>query len=287
VIKKDMTAGWALEKAIGFLLEKGVEDPQTDAELLLADVYGMSRNDILFDAGRELTAVQYSEFWSNIIKRSQFIPVQYITGYAHFMDMKLRVSRATLIPRPETEILAEEAIKHLADIIDPDVLDIGSGSGNIAIALASKTNSRVVAVEKSPDALDLAMVNAAANGVDDRISFLNIDMLLPLSDYMNRRFDLIVSNPPYVDTDDYFSLPDEVRKEPALALEAGPDGLRYISYIIRNAPAYLKPGGAIFLEIGYNQKGAVEEILRKLKPGRYDFVKDYNSIDRIVRIFYK
>jgi release factor glutamine methyltransferase len=213
-------------------------------------------------------------------------PIQYITGQTEFYGLAFRVTPAVLIPRPETEHLVEEMLKRAAHFEEQRVtplriLDIGTGSGCVAVALAKLlSHAAITAIDLSADALALARANAALNEVADRIRFLQGDLLDPI---VNEKFELIVSNPPYVPTADRGSLSVEVREfEPALALFAGEDGLDVYRRIAPAAHAALVPGGYLLLEIGYGQSADVTALLEAAGFESIEVFPDLQGIPRVV-----
>ena len=206
-------------------------------------------------------------------------PMQYITGETEFFGLPFQVTPDVLIPRPETEQLVEKVIELASRYDAPRIVDIGTGSGAIAVALAHKLpGARLTATELSAPALSIARQNAVRNGVA-RIRFLRGDLLAPVAE---ERFDIIVSNPPYVSTTDRASLSVEVRDhEPALALFAGDDGLEIYRRLIPAAFDALIPGGFVALEIGYGQSPAITELLARSGFEQIDFVPDLQGIPRV------
>ena len=279
------TIGEILNRTATYLQEKGLENARLNAETLLSTVLHTSRIDLYmrFDrplGGRELSAVR------DLIKRRlSGHPLQYLTGQTEFYSLTLRVSPAALIPRPETEILVSALLQRLnRESGDLAVADVGTGCGNIAIALAVHLDrARLWATDRSPEALALARENARTHGVEDRIGFLQGDLLTPLED-RRVRLAAVISNPPYVSTDELKKLPVEIRDhEPREALDGGPDGLEVIRRLIPVAADALVPGGWLALEIGAGQAGRVEESISR--SGRYraaETIPDYNGIPRVV-----
>jgi release factor glutamine methyltransferase len=207
-------------------------------------------------------------------------PIQHITGETEFYGLSFRVNRDVLIPRPETEHLVEKAIALAAGFVRPRIVDIGTGSGAIAVALAARLPAaQMTATEISASALAVARENAERNGVADRIRFLAGDLLAPVA---GERFDLIVSNPPYVPEGDRDTLSVEVRDyEPAQALFAGADGLAIYRRLIPAAPAALVSGGFVVLEIGYGQQEPVGSLLAGAGFKEVEFTADLQGIARV------
>ena len=212
------------------------------------------------------------------------IPVQYITGEAEFMGFDFDVNPSVLIPRPETEILVERVLTLIEreGISEPSILDLGTGSGAIAVSLTKLSPScKMVASDVSEEALEVSRENAAANGVGDRIEFILSDLFERIPG--RRKFDLVISNPPYVPSEDYDSLPPEVRSEPKIALDGGQKGLEFYKKIIPDAAKRLDRGGYLILEIGYGQARAIKDLFKSAGSyGDIEILKDYNDIDRIV-----
>ena len=222
---------------------------------------GCKRLDLYLQFDRPLQAGELTEFKARLRRRARREPLQYIDGTAAFRNLRLRVDPRVLIPRPETEVLAGEVLRWSEGRIGLRALDVGTGSGAVAISLASEGNGRfdsVTATDVSPDALDLARTNAADAGV--HVEFREGSVYEPVG---SERFDVIVSNPPYIAEVERAGLDPEVRDwEPAAALFAGADGLDVIRELVAGAPAHLNGGGLIALETGAGQTGAVADLVR-------------------------
>lgn len=245
------------------LAEKGVADPRLEAELLLAHVLGVRRLDLYLQFERPLEATEVSDYREAIRRRSRREPLQYITGEAHFRELVLAVDPRVLIPRPETEVLVGQVLDWGADRLSgATILDIGTGSGAIVLsALREGAFERGVATDASAAALEVARANAERSGLVDRVELREGRVWEPIGD--GERFDVIVSNPPYVAVADRPALMPEVRDhEPAAALFAGEDGLAVIREILGGAVGHLRPGGLIALEVGADQGPAVVELAR-------------------------
>ena len=276
-----------LEWTSGYLRRGGVETARFEAELLLAHALRTERLHLYLHPDRPLSESERARFRELIRKRRQGVPLAYLLGTVDFMDVTLRVDRRVLIPRVETEELVELILKDC----DAEarargegwrVLDLGTGSGAIVIALLKRwPRARAVAVDLSPEALELARENARANGVEGRIAWVRTDWLAGL----RGRFHLIVSNPPYVPTEEYDHLPREVRVyEPRLALDGGPRGLRELRRIARGAPQHAAPGGRLYLEIGAQQAEEVRALLEETRAfSSVEVLRDRAGRDRFVR----
>jgi len=267
---------WAIESLKG----SGIENPQLDAEVLLSYVLDIDRTQLYLYPEAILNEEKSLLYKILTEKRQSHIPVSYLTGHREFMSLDFKVNENVLIPRPETEILVETVIKSSAS--HSKVLDLGTGSGAIAVSLAKYIpDCFVLATDLSLESLKIAGENAVINGVDNRILFAQMDLfdaILP-----NYRLDYIVSNPPYIPTDDIEKLSDEVRKyEPITALDGGIDGLDIIRKILGNAFVLLKPSGRLAIEIGYGQSYNVIKIADDVgEYSDYSFVNDYAGIQRV------
>lgn len=276
-----------LQKSARFLEEKGVSEPRPSAEILLCHALLCKRIDLYLRFDQPLREAELETFRGYIRRRLTGEPVQYITGETEFYGLPFKVDPSVLIPRPETEHLVEVGIAECSSaswegrVIH--ALDIGTGSGAIAIALAKHVPAlQCLAIDISPAALAIAAVNASANGVQDRIRFLEWDILSQNTLPAEMRFHLIVSNPPYIAQDELPALQVEVRDfEPRVATTDGADGLSFYRRIADLASALLEPDGCLMVEIGYAQSADVTGIFRPVFDD-LTFVKDYSSIDRVL-----
>lgn len=251
---------------------------RADAEALLLHVLGRDRA-WLFAHARDPVGDEAAAAFAGLVeRRANGEPVAYLTGRRGFWTLDLAVSPATLIPRPETERLVELALERLEDAPGFRVADLGTGSGAIALALASeRPQARVVATDASADALAVARANAAAHALSN-VDFRQGPWWAPLQ---GERFDLVASNPPYIAAADPHLGQGDLRFEPASALAAGADGLDDIRQIIDGAPAHLLPGGWLLLEHGWDQGGQVAELLRARGLGRVATWHDLEGRDRV------
>ena len=262
------------------------ETARRDAELLLMHAAALRRTDLIAYPQRELAPVQTAALETALGRRLRHEPVQYITGTQEFYGLPLKVSAAVLIPRPETEHLVESVLSVLENLPHDrplSIADVGTGSGAIAIALATHLpQASITALDLSTAALAVAQANARTYNLCDRIRFLRSDLLDGLSAQEREgSFDAIVSNPPYVPTGDHETLHPQVREhEPATALYAGEDGLSIYRRLIPQAAAALRPGGLLAMEFGYGQSEALDEMLASWQD--LFFVNDLQGIPRIV-----
>ncbi len=258
----------------------------TEKELILTSILNCSRSD-LYLRGISLNVKEEAKFLSLLEARKNGAPLQYLLGFTEFMGLRFKVDKRSLIPRPETEILVEEILKAVKDLNlkVKNVLDIGCGCANIAVAIAKfLPQARVTALDISRESLELAKENAVLNQVGQRINFLKADFLSnELFKEDNRLFDILISNPPYIKSADLTSLPREVQQEPLIALDGGSDGLKFYRAIIQKAERLLQKTGLLALEIGYNQSKPVARMLEKsngLKILR--IIQDYVGIERVI-----
>ncbi len=262
-----------------FFLERGIGNPRLEAEHLLSEVLGIPRLEIYLRFEQPLNPTERDRLKSMVVRRANREPLQYIQGYTEFYGYRLEVDRRVLIPRPETERLVETAIGYCT--FSAKILEIGTGTGAISIAIAKQfPGIEIVACDVSNDALQVAEKNAIMNCVD--IQFVESDV------YQNvpkQKFDLIISNPPYISDSEYETLMPEITKyEPRLALTAGEDGLDVYRKILREAGAFLDVRGKILLEIGSKQAQAMQQLSGENGFSKIEIIKDYNEMDRIAVI---
>jgi release factor glutamine methyltransferase len=284
VAREALNVNQVLSQAAETLTACGIEEARLETEVLLAHVLDWPRARLLAYPDHRLAADQTRRFGRLIALRAARWPLPYLTGWREFFGLRLRVNRAVMIPRPETELLVEAAINRLptANRQPLTVVDVGTGSGAIAIALAKHLPGVVVtATEASLRALRVAAYNCRLHGLTDRVRLLWGDLLQPL----DQPVDLIVANLPYIPTGDLASLPPEVQHEPRLALNGGPDGLDIICRLLNQARDCLKPGGSLLLEIGAEQGPAARALAEVRFPAsQVEVLKDYAGLDRILRI---
>jgi release factor glutamine methyltransferase len=233
------------------------DDARREAEILLGHALDKSRAWLYAHGDDEISDVAAETFRSLLKQRAAGTPVAYLIGHREFWTLKFVVTPAVLIPRPETELLVELALRHIPQSEKVDIVDLGTGSGAIALSIArERPQSRVVATDASEDALSVARINAAGLGIGN-VEFIRSDWFDGLSRMM---FDVIVSNPPYIASNDNHLSQGDLRFEPRDALASGIDGLDAIRDIVRRAPEHLKPGGDLLIEHGFDQGAAVREL---------------------------
>jgi release factor glutamine methyltransferase len=266
------------------LHEAGIDQAKAEVETILCHLLGTDRLHLHLNGHRLLNDSTLTKLDRIIQKRATRYPLQYILGEAWFYGRRFYVSPDVMVPAPETEVLCETALGFVRErkIAKPRILDLGVGSGVIAVTLAKELRDcSVLAVDISPEAVEVARKNAGDLTAADKIAFRKSDFFSSIA--QDEKFDLILSNPPYISEKEYETLLPEVLADPKIALFAGKEGLDAIEIILRDAPNYLAPGGRIMFEIGYRQDEAVTRLTEKDR--RYTsivIIKDLNDIDRIV-----
>lgn len=258
------------------LKEAEIGEAQLDARLLLEEVCGTDHNTLLCHGDREVSEAEEEQYRKTIEQRAQHVPLQHILGYQDFMGLRFHVNEHVLIPRQDTEILVEEAMRYLHDGMR--ILDLCTGSGCILLSLLHYSNDcEGTGVDISKEALQVAALNAELLGI--KADFLKSD----LYEKVIGKFDLLVSNPPYIERKVIPTLMEEVREyDPYIALDGGEDGLDFYRRIIGGAQDYLKRGGQILMEIGSGQAKAVSELLREAGFKEIDVCRDFAGLDRVV-----
>lgn len=280
-----MAQTWTVLKVLQwtaeYFAERGIDRGRLDAELLLGEALGLDRVGLYLNHDRPLTADELAAFREKVGRRARREPLQYILKKAEFWSLPFKVGPGVLVPRPDTETLVEEALKRA----EPSwtILDVGTGSGAIAVALASELPEvRVVGLDSSPQALALAAENVRLNGMAGRVTLLEQDLLR--QNLPGGPFDLILSNPPYVPEGDLAGLMPEVRDfEPRQALCGGADGLDFYRLLIPSAHGCLNPGGWLLFEVGIHQAGEVLALFEE--TGGYTDLfsaRDAGGIERVV-----
>ena len=258
-----LAADWTIREILnwtrGYFEDAGIVQPRLEAEILLARALDVDRLHLYLAPDKPLTLDERARYRTYIQKRKSGIPLQHLIGEVNVLGLRFRVNGNALIPRPETEELLDRVLQAVPRDRDADCLDLGTGSGVIAVCLARYLpKTRVTAVDLSDKALQLARENAVLNGVSERITFVESDWFQGVSG----QFDLIVSNPPYIANGDLAGLPTEVRDhEPHMALDGGDDGVTQIARLVEAAPDYLRSGGHLFLEIGHDQGARVRTLM--------------------------
>jgi len=284
---------WAIKDLLkvscDYLKKKQIDSPRLTAEVLLAHQLGSDRVNLYLNLDQPLTEKEVSGYRALIRRRLQYEPLQYITGIQEFWSIDFLVDPRVLIPRPETELLVTHALRLLkpaaeSENQEPKILDLGTGCGTLAVSLAKEIpNAQIWATDNSQGALELARLNAQRHGVSDRIQFKEGDLWEPLMN-LGITFDIILSNPPYVASEEYNDLPPEVRDyEPRSALVGGDGGTYYIERIITEAPRYMNPKAWIMLEMAPDQTEKTLGLVEQTEGyGEKIRIRDYSRLYRIV-----
>jgi len=264
-----------------------LETPRLDAEVLLAHVLKTTKTSLYLSLHKYVTAQKRALLQELIGRRTKGEPVAYLVGRKEFWSLSFEVSPAVMIPRPQTETLIEGALKVFPAESSPSVLEIGTGSGAIAVALATELpRASIIATDISPDALSVAEKNATANGVNDSITFVEGDLLAAVK-FPRKNFDLVISNPPYIPTGAIPLLPPGIRDyEPRIALDGGFDGLEFYRKLVEQSHDYLRPGGYLLLEVGNGQSPEVCTIIAR--TGAFsppETLRDMSNIERGIKAF--
>jgi len=274
------------------LKQNEIEDAKIKAKLLLNYILNQTSDQFFINDEKEVEEEKYLKYNEGIKLIIQGKPLQYIVNKQEFMGHKFYVDENVLIPQPDTEVLVETAIrlivKGIKDISDDkktkqqiNILDLCTGSGNIAISLAKYVeNAKIIATDISEKALDVAIKNAKINNVYNKIEFIKSDLFEKLEEM---EFDYIISNPPYIKSEEILKLSKEVQNEPKIALDGGKDGLEFYRKIFKKAPEFLKDKGYLILEIGFDQAQQIIEIYNKEEFSQVgNIIKDYGGNDRVV-----
>ena len=266
-----------------YLQKKGVESPRANAEILLAEILECKRLELYLSFDKPLAENEVQMYREFIRKRGLRIPLQYIIGNVEFYGLKFIVNENVLIPRPETELLVEKIISESDKSANLKILDIGSGSGNISLSIAKNLpNSNVVGIDISDGALEVAKLNAELNTLQKNIEFKLFDIMNGDLNSLGK-FDLVVSNPPYVSENDYENLEPELKNyEPKIALTDNSDGISFYNHIIEASDQLFSSRGKIYFELGMDQFTQVKKFFEQKGFINITVTKDYSGIDRII-----
>ncbi len=285
--KKDWTILSLLQWSEQYLADKGIESPRLNAEQMLAVALGYKRIDLYTRFDKPLVQEELDRYKTLFVRRVNREPLQYILGYTEFYGRRFAVRSGVLIPRPETEHLVESVLEILAaqNISPSRILDVGTGSGCIAVTLAAELeNASITAIDISDDALSVAYENAGTYSVVDRIVFKKINILdSNIGNNGEERFHVIAANPPYIPKNEWEKLPDEIKvHEPKYALTDDDDGMTYLKRLAQIAPGSLEKNGWLLCEVGYDQSEDVQLLLRSNGAQDIKLWKDLSGINRIV-----
>ena len=257
-----------------------VQDSSIISRILAEYILNFNRQEIIANLDKEVKEEQRVRYYLALIEIIQGMPIQYITNKQEFMKLDFYVDENVLIPQPDTEILVEKAIEEAKKIENVEILDMCTGSGCIGISIAKNIeNAKVTLVDISKYAIEIAKKNALRNKVESQLTFIQSNMF----EKVEKNFDIIVSNPPYIKTDVIPKLDKQVQNEPHIALDGGKDGLKFYKIIIEEAQKYLKENGKLILEIGYDQKEELENLIKQ--SGQYkkiEVIKDLSQNDRVI-----
>ncbi len=267
-----------LNKASSKLKLKNIKSYKLDSELLLAKTLNVSREEVLLNLNKKIEQSEIKKFSYYINLRNQYKPVAYIINYKFFWKYKFFVNKDVLIPRPETELIIEQTLSILSKKSKKNILEIGTGSGCVAVSLIKeRPNCRIVAIDKSPKAIKVAKKNAEIHHVGKKINFLNIDV----DKYFSNKYDIIISNPPYITNSELLSLDKDVKlNEPKIALSGGFSGLEIFFKIINKCNRLLKNNGMLILEIGHKQGNKLKQYLKSKGFNKFKIYKDLSGKNR-------
>ena len=280
-----MTVLQILQNTADFFARKGIDSPRLNIEHLLADALGKRRIDLYLEFDRTLSENELAPLREKVRRRAEGEPLQYLLGSWDFFGRAFRTDPRALIPRPETEILVEIVLKVIRAELGSRtrLLDVGTGSGVLAITFALECpNLQIVGSDVSPLALNLARENAERQGLNRRIEWVESDLLSSVSG----PFDFLVANLPYIPTAELLKLAPEVKRDPQLALDGGPDGLVVIRRLLLEAPKVLRDGAFVILEVGFDQADRVADLLTAQKFRDISVENDYQGVRRFVTAWY-
>ena len=269
-----------LKKGENFLKKNKIQNPHLDVELILSKVLNRKREEVLLNTNNKLKNEEIFRFNYYLSRRRQKEPMAYILGYKHFWKYKFLTNKSVLIPRPDTELVVEETLKYLPNYKSKKILDVGTGSGCIVVSLIKeRPKCKATAIDISLKALNVAKTNAKLHQLENKIKFINID----IDKYKSYNYDLIISNPPYINNVELNRLDDDIKlHEPKLALSGGSNGFRDLKKVIIKSRRLLKIKGKLILEIGHKQKNQCFKILNENKFYINKISKDLSGKDRCI-----
>ena len=269
-----------LTKGTNFLKKKNIKNPYLDTELLLSKTVNKKREEILLNIYNKAENREIEKFKYYLSRRKRKEPIAYIIGYKYFWKYRFLTNKSVLIPRPDTELIIEESLNYLSIDNSKKILDIGTGSGCIIISLIKeRPKCKATALDISLKAVKVAKTNAKLHQLENKINFINID----IDKYKSSNYDLIISNPPYINSIDLNRLDDDIKfHEPKLALSGGSDGFRSINKVIKKSKELLKINGKLILEIGHKQKNQIVKMLKENNFYINKIAKDLSKKDRCI-----
>ena len=269
-----------LDEASNLLKNYNIKNPRLDSELLLSNLLNISRENLLLNLNKKINSNECKRFKSLLKCRTKKMPIAYILGYKDFWKSKFYINNSVLIPRPETELVVEEALNYLPKNKSKNVLDIGTGSGCILISLLKERRKSVgTGIDISKNAIKIAKINAKLQHIDNRTRFINSDV----DKYNSGKYDLVLSNPPYIKKIEISRLEEDIRNfEPKLALNGGSNGYSKIEKVIEKSSYLLKSNGKLILEIGYNQANFSSQLLKRYGFKINKISKDLSGKDRCI-----
>ena len=269
-----------LDEASNLLKNYNIKNPRLDSELLLSNSLNISRENLLLNLNKKINSNECKVFKSLLKRRTKKMPIAYILGYKDFWKSKFYINNSVLIPRPETELVVEEALNYLPKNKSKNVLDIGTGSGCILISLLKERPKSVgTGIDISKNAIKIAKINAKLQHIDNRTRFINSDV----DKYNSGKYDLALSNPPYIKKTEISRLEEDIRNfEPELALNGGSNGYSKIEKVIEKSSYLLKSNGKLILEIGYDQANFSSQLLKKYGFKINKISKDLSGKDRCI-----
>ena len=269
-----------LKKGSIFLKKNKIKNSCLDTELILSKVTNKKREEVLLNTDYNLNGKDIRKFKNYLLRRYKKEPMAYILGYKHFWKSKFLTNKSVLIPRPDTELIVEETLNHLPLKKSKKILDVGTGSGCIIISLLKeRPKCSATAIDISKKAINVAKINAKLHQLENKINFVNMD----IDKYKSYNYDLIVSNPPYINSIDLNRLDDDIKfHEPTLALSGGSDGFRDLKKVIIKSKKLLKINGKLILEIGHRQKNQCSKILKENGYYINQITKDLSGKDRCI-----
>ena len=269
-----------LKKGENYLKKNKIKNPYLDVELILSKVVKRKREEIILNTNNKLKKIDIMKFKHYLFRRLQNEPIAYILGYKHFWKHRFLIDKSVLIPRPDTEIVIEETLRYLPNDKSKKILDVGTGSGCIVVSLIKeRPKCTATALDISIKAINVAKTNAKIHQLENKINFVNID----IDKYKSCNYDLVISNPPYINSIDLNRLDDDIKfHEPKLALSGGSDGFRDLKKVIFKSKKLLKINGKLILEIGHKQKNQCTKILNDNKFYINNISKDLSGKDRCI-----